>query len=521
MRFIIPCLLLSFSAFAQNRDSIYPHVPYGDSEILEKVSRMAEEEKPLINVFEMNRLNLMTAKPAQQPWGGSFWPLIQGQIGNRWQKKNYLEFWEMALWRNNVNNFKKNDVKDLRDFDKLNEEELAELAPSEKYDILIGDKSFQLTHNVWNFIERWGEEKKWGFLSSIDLPAGYRIPKANKLMAFWEGICHGWAVAAGTYPRPAKTVTITLPDGRKMPFFPHDIKALVSLYYANSVLQDNVLMEGYRCNEKNPTKDQFGRHIDELPKKEGEAHLPRCADVHPAVWHLGMVNITGIQKRSMIVEIDADAPINNFPFSGYEFKWFNPSTGKTDILEKSVVNLDSFNDPYKANRHPRAKRLVGVETKILYTAWVRPKGTENDSIDKDEIKDQKFMYDLELDEQGNVVGGQWRADKVVRSYNDEQSKPTIKHPDFFWVAPKNVGQYLRPLNLEAWSGTTPTPASWLPAAQAATNFVYNVTQEFGFREKCTVIPLRGRGSKEVDCEFKYPRPQPLVNVIDKLVELSK
>jgi len=25
----------------------------------------------------------------------------------------------------------------------------------------------------------------------------------------------------------------------------------------------------------------------------------------------------------------------------------------------------------------------------------------------------------------------------------------------------------------------------------------------------------------VDCEFKYPRPQPLINVIDKLVELAK
>jgi len=43
MRFIIPCLLLSFSALAQNRESIYPHVPYDDKEILEKVSRMSEE----------------------------------------------------------------------------------------------------------------------------------------------------------------------------------------------------------------------------------------------------------------------------------------------------------------------------------------------------------------------------------------------------------------------------------------------------------------------------------------------
>ncbi len=80
------------------------------------------------------------------------------------------------------------------------------MAPSEKYDILLGDTSFDLTNRIWAYQEKWGSQKKWGFLSSIDLPAGYRIPEGNSLMAFWEGICHGWAVAAGHSPRPEKTV---------------------------------------------------------------------------------------------------------------------------------------------------------------------------------------------------------------------------------------------------------------------------------------------------------------------------
>lgn len=180
MRFIIPCLLLSFSALAQNRESIYPHVPYGDTEIVDKVSRMAEEAKPLINVFEMNRLNLMSAKPAQQPWGGSFWPLIQGQIANRWQEKNYLEFWEMTFWRNNVNDFKKHGSEELRNYEKMNEEDLAKLAPSEKYDILIGDKSFALTNNIWNFIERWGRRKEMGLLEFHRTPARLPHPKSQQ-----------------------------------------------------------------------------------------------------------------------------------------------------------------------------------------------------------------------------------------------------------------------------------------------------------------------------------------------------
>src|SRR5690606_24999070 len=116
----------------------------------------------------------------------------------------------------------------------------------------------------------WGNQKKWGFLSSINIPDGYRIPKANKLMALWEGICHGWAVAAGGSARPLKTVNIRLPNGKILPFYPDDIKALISLMYANSVVQDNVIVEGLRCDDKRPERDKFGRYIDELPKKEGE-----------------------------------------------------------------------------------------------------------------------------------------------------------------------------------------------------------------------------------------------------------
>ena len=513
--------LVSYDISAEELLPIYPNAPFEMKELHEKVARMAEDNNPLINVFEMEKRELTKAQPKQQPWGGSFWPLIQGQIANRWQEKSYFKPLDLMLWRKNVNKFKKKGKETLLQVDTLSEKDLAKLAPSEKYDILVGDKNYNLTHTVWDFVERWGETKKWGFLSSIDIPEGYRIPKANKLMAFWEGICHGWAVAAGTYPRPTKTVEITLPDGRILPFYPHDIKALVSLYYANSILQDNVMIEGYRCNEKNIPKDKFGRHIDNLPKKAGEPHLPRCADVHPAVWHLGMVNITGIQKRSLIVEIDPDAPINNFPFSGYEFKWFNPKTGKTGTLNEAIVDVKDYNDPYKENRNAMTKKIVGVETKIFYTAWITPKGTEDDSIDQDKIEDLSFMYDLELDEQGNIVGGQWRAEKIVRSYGKDETPPTIKHPDFFWVAPKNVAQYLKPIPMENWDGRSLTPSSWLPASLNASGFVYNVTQEFGFREKCTVIPKRGRGAQEVDCEFKYPRPQPLINVIDKLVELSK
>ena len=36
--------------------------------------------------------------------------------------------------------------------------------------------------------------------------SNYVLEKKNKYIAFWEGICHGWAVASGLVPRPRHTV---------------------------------------------------------------------------------------------------------------------------------------------------------------------------------------------------------------------------------------------------------------------------------------------------------------------------
>jgi hypothetical protein len=252
-----------------------------------------------------------------------------------------------------------------------------------------------------------------------------------------------------------------------------------------------------------------------MPKDRSEPVLPRCADVHPAIWHASIVNLTGIQGRSFVVEIDANAVVNNHPLSGYKFNWFNPDTGKDGDLESSIVNLSNYDDPYRDNRSRSAKKLVGVEMEISFLAWSFPKMERNDS---DDIRTQKFMYDLELDDNGVIVGGQWRSNRKASS---RMFKSKVKQPDFFWVAPKNYSMYFNPLELEKWDQKSLTPGVWKDASVGAHNFVYNITREFGFDEKCVVVAERGRGVKSVPCEFKYPRPLPLINVVLDLLELSK
>ena len=507
--------------------TIYPYKPFSTELIKERLKLLNEGTNYVSNIYEMEARGLNSANTKVQPWGGSYWPLNQGQIANTYQDKDFDTFIFSLRrhidWKKNANDFKKRKEKVLPKVYELSEEDLAKLAPSEKYDLLLGDTSFDLTNKIWNYAETWGEEKRWGFLTSINLPDGYRIPKANKFMALWEGICHGWAVAAGHSPRPEKTVMVTLPNGKKMPFFPNDIKALVSLMWANSTIQSNVIFEGNRCNKKSPDKDKFGRYIDVEKDRDDLELTPRCADVHPGIFHVALVNILGIEGRSFVVDKTAEAAIANQPVSGYEMVYFNPKDGKDGTLATSVVSMNDYpKDPFRVSRNPEATHIVGVSVKLKYIDWEFPRKKETNSEADDKIKDFEFNYDLEINARGNVVGGQWR---VTKKGSAGTFGGKTHQPDFFWVVPRDWKNYFEPLSgLPAWdfNKSTLPPQEFAPAARAAHSFVYEESKRF-FSEspKCPVFPIAGGAPQMVDCEFRTSRPQPLINVVQKLLEESR
>ena len=510
---------------------IYPFKPLPTEEITSRVSRLLEGSNYLNDIREITKRGLTKANTKVQPWGGSYWPLIQGQAANTYQDKNFsvyhgvLSGLEVTSWKYNYKKFLKRSEKIYPKIYDLDERDLAKLAPSEKYDLLLGDTSFDLTNRIWNFTATWGEKKKWGFLSSIDVPAGYRIPEGNSLMALWEGICHGWAVAAGHYDRPEKTVWVRLPNGKKMPFYPNDLKALISLLWANSTIQDNVIVEGLRCNQKMPQKDEFGRYIDTELDKDDKTLLPRCADVHPAVYHTTLVNLLGVEGRSFIVDKKAKAAISNQPVSGYEYIYFNPASGEEGTLERSLVRVVNYKkDPFKDARNRQTKFIVGVEMKLYYIDWEDPVMKETNSEEDDIVDDFTFRYDLELDSNYKIIGGQWWVRKNGRArflFGNQTNQP-----DFFWVVPRDYKNYFKPLSgLPEWNFATSTipPKEYKDAALNAHSFVYQMTKEYGWKEKCPVFPIKRRYGpvKRVDCEFKYPKPQPLINVVNTLLEESR
>lgn len=507
--------------------TIYPYKPYSTEQIKTRLSALYEGEGYIANIYEMEKRGLNQANTKVQPWGGSYWPLNQGMIANNYQNKDYTTFIfsirKHLDWKKNVRDSKRRTSKVHSRVYDLDEKDLAKLAPSEKYDLLLGDTSFDLTNRIWDYAETWGNEKKWGFLSAIEIPDGYRIPNANKLMALWEGICHGWAVAAGHSPRPEKTVTVTLPNGKKMPFYPNDIKALVSLMWANSTIQSNVIFEGNRCNKKNPDKDKYGRYIDTEIDRDDTELVPRCADVHPAIFHVSMVNLLGVEGRSFVVDKTAEAAIANQPVSGYELYYYNPKSGNEGTLKSAAISVEEYGnkDPFKVSRNPETTHIVGVNVKLKYVDWEYPRKKETNSPEDDKISDFDFNYDLEINAEGNVVGGQWRVTK--KSGRNFIGK--THQPDFFWVVPRDWKNYFQPLpGLPKWdfNSSTLPPAEYAPAARAAHSFIYEESKRFFSQSpKCPVFPVNGGDPIKVDCEFKYPRPQPLIQVVEKLLEASR
>ncbi len=509
--------------------TIYPYKPYSTQEMQQKVERLTENKNYLNDIREMERRGLNRASTRVQPWGGSFWPLLAGGVANTYQAKDQTIFvttlLENITWQENVKDWKKRKEKVYPTIYDLSEEELAKLAPSEKYDLILGDTNFGLTNKVWEYTERWGKGKKWEFLTKIDLPDGYRIPEGSKFMALWEGICHGWALGAGYTPRPEKTFDITLPNGKKMAVYPNDVKALASLMWANSTIQDNVLFEGNRCNKKNPDQDKYGRYIDTEVSGDDSEVLPRCADVHPGVFHTTVVNVMGIEGRPIVLDHNAKLPIANQPVGGYELEYFNPKNGKTAPLSESMISVLEYGDkdPYKINRNPETAYVVGVAMTIKYIDWELPKKKETNTPADDKIVDYKFNYDLEVNAFGKIVGGQWR---VSRKGGKELFKNTTNQPDYFWLAPRDYKKYFQQVpGLSKWDDSRmPLPSSdWKVAAQTAHNFQYEESAKFwGVSPTCTVLPIDKNGTpKKVPCEFRYPKPQPLIQVVDKLVEMAR
>lgn len=179
---------------------------------------------------------------SQKYWSSDYWPLQKGNINLRWYAKEPRGF--------NLHSPTKNEAL------KMNLEELSELAPSEKLDLLMGRYSYSLKQQV--------------------------SKRASPRRKEWEGICHGWAGATLNHNEPTPKI-LRNRDGIDVPFGSSDIKALLSYYYAYYYRPVSIYQMGRRCPGS-------GQYCDE--------------DLNAGAFHIVLANKVGLEGEGFITDID-------------------------------------------------------------------------------------------------------------------------------------------------------------------------------------------------------------------------
>lgn len=371
----------------------------------------------LTNAFEIDEKPLKTVKLIEQPWSGYYWSIANGLLGYRYADKN---FYRNSNWGDRFEFVTENPMSSY-----LNQEMLEDLSPSEKYDLLIGNYNSPITKAMWE------EGKK-------------EVAQFGKIRD-WSGLCHGLAMASLKFPWPKYSVKLKSADGKYLiKFYPEDIKAL-GIYHWGA---DNIPLKklGGRCELVSPRTEASGRIKD-----------PNCRDPNPGAFHLALINRIGVQRKSIIMDSSMDAEVWNYPIVSYNFSFFNPETGsKSFKLKGAMIPLADYkSDKFSQYRFMGTEYIVGVEAKIEYLTHKKPTQEDKDPSSYSSLITVFYRYDLELDSNGKIIGGEWY---------------TNRNPDFIWFPednadPKATFDYMIS---SAWDPSKEVlPTDWVESANSS------------------------------------------------------
>ena len=372
---ILTVALLSLEAFAERYDG------YNNPENFDKIvgSRMIKhfDSLPMSGKLHDDRLG----------WSETYWPSNKGGVAYRWNHPDPQPF--------------KYRLHSKQELLNMSQEEIGQLSPAELYDISQGDYSYSLTRKV--------------------------LGKSSPTDLWWEGICHGWALAASNYPEPAP-VTIRNRDGITVPFGSSDVKGLLALHDAYNY-KGTYAQVGRRCNAMGKVEGE-GDERDAYPNPPlpEAANSRDCRDLNAGSFHVTVANMIGIHSRSFIADVDRFNDVWNQPVTSYTSKM---------ISEEPVT---SEHRTYGVERRVKvATRFTYGEELKFYTPEAEAAGADNfvsklpvTGTPHQEFRHKDYEYILELDHKGEIIGGEWM---------------TETRPDFMWAVTRDKQFNNRPYPL--------------------------------------------------------------------------
>ena len=329
------------------------------------------------NILSLDKKSTRKPKTLNLGWNYFSMPISNGGTAARINSQDFLE----------ASNWSEKYSLTLNDHPLAlaKQDRISELSPLEKYELFIGVTDFKLS------------EKEWA-KGKVYVDKGLPIP-------YWYGACHGTAPATLQEELPKGESTVHSKEyNLDIEFTANDLKSLLAYAWANNAGASETM--GQRCNFP-------------LGSREYET-TSACFDTNPGSFHKALLNVVGLERYPLIIDTSGGVEVWNRPILGYEVAYFNPVTRrftqdiKNAIIEKSQMRHDAF----ALKRSQKMKYLVGAWVKLTLL---------NDSLLGDESEKLKlgsieYRYDLELDENQNIIGGEWLEGK---------------HPDFIWiVAPK-------------------------------------------------------------------------------------
>ena len=309
---------------------------------------------------------------SEKPWSGDYWGTYLGGISYRWypvtkNKKDVSRYGYKLL---DMNNLKGVDLKTL--------------SPAEKYDLYIGDATWGLT--------KW-ERNRTGIMKIV--PGSPQYNSSHKIPA-WFGLCHNWAPATLLFenPRPLKVKGKT---GIDIPFGSSDIKALLDIHLEFAKSPTKFL--GSRCNIS--LKNIYKKYTNgEISKAEYEKAFTdeNCSDTNAGSFHVTITNMIGRSDTGFVLDVTRGDEVWNQAAYGYN-STIKGRRAHNNYIEGSYIT-----------------EIVTVETTFTYIGEVEK--TWEKEINPQSFKPKKYLYDLFIDYNGNIVGGNWL---------------TYERPDFLWT----------------------------------------------------------------------------------------
>jgi hypothetical protein len=173
------------------------------------------------------------------------------------------------------------------------------------------------------------------------------------------------------------------------------VKALLTYFLAQFAQgQEKTQFIGERCNT-------------DLREHEANADSPECADVNAGTFHIMLTNMLGLGGKAFTCDIDRSIEVWNQPMTKYEY------------------TLGNTSEPTNTSA-PGTVKEQSVSLTMYYVKETYPSPAAHKAL----VLNNKYNYVLELDANGNILGG---------SYDNDQ----WERVDFMWAeeAPEFFGYF--------------------------------------------------------------------------------